>query len=81
MEHIKTCREAARLNQSELARKLGISQCAISIMEMPGKYPEAFRLPMIADALDCSIDELFGREPRPRDKYSIPNERRDYHGV
>ena len=81
MEHIKTCREAAGLNQSELARKLGISPGAVCIMEMPGKYPVASRLPRIADALDCSIDELFGRIPRPRDKFSIPSERRDFHGV
>ena len=81
MEHIKTCREAAGLNQSELARKLGVSPCAVSIMELPGKYPATFRLPRIADALDCSIDELFGRIPRPRDKFSIPSERRDFHGV
>ena len=81
MEHIKTCREAAGLNQSELARKLGLSPGAVSIMEQPGKYPAPYRLPRIADALDCSIDELFGRIPRPRDKHSIPSERRDYHGV
>ena len=81
MEHIKTCREAAGLNQSELARKLGVSPGAVSIMEQPGKYVMAYRLPRIADALDCSIDELFGRIPRPRDNYSIPNERRDFHGV
>lgn len=81
MEHIKTCREAAGLNQSELARKLGISPGAVCIMEMPGKYPVASRLPRIADALDCSIDELFGRRPRPRDKYSISEEVWRYNGV
>ena len=81
MEHIKTCREAAGLNQSELARKLGVSPCAVSIMELPGKYPATFRLPRIADALDCSIDELFGRVPRPRDKSSISEEVWRYHGV
>lgn len=81
MEHIKTCREAAGLNQSELARKLGVRPCAVSIMELPGKYPTASRLPKIADALDCTIDELFGRKVRVTDKKIIQEEAWRYHGV
>lgn len=68
MEHIKTCREAAGMNQTELANKIGVRPCAVSLMEQPGRYPNASRLPIIADACDCSIDELFGRKPRPADR-------------
>ena len=62
MEGIKTAREAAGLNQSELARKIGVTPAAVNLMELNGRYPEAARLPAIADALDTSIDALFGRE-------------------
>ena len=35
-------------------------------MEEAENYPDARRLPTIADALGCSIDALFGRgEPAP----------------
>ena len=35
-------------------------------MESPGRFPEASKLPTIADALECSIDALFGREDPPK---------------
>ena len=59
---IKYARERAGLNQSELARKLGVLPSAVCRMERPGNYPDAARLPAIAAALDCSVDELFERE-------------------
>ena len=61
MEGIRICREAAGLNQSELARRLKISSVAVNKMERPGFYPATARLPEIADVLGCSIDALFGR--------------------
>lgn len=61
MEQIKTLREAAGLTQTALAGRLGIKPAAVSQFEMPGRYPDCARLPMIADALGCSIDALFGR--------------------
>ena len=64
MEGIKTAREAAGLNQSELARKLGVQPSAVCRMEQPNGYPKAEKLPAIADALDTSIDALFGRGER-----------------
>lgn len=62
MEGIRQARERAGLNQSELARKLGVTPGAVCLMELKGRYPNAAKLPAIADALDCSIDALFGRE-------------------
>lgn len=79
MEHIRTCREAAGLNQTELAKKLGVAPSAVSVFEMPGRYPDARRLPAIADALDCTIDALYGR--RPSDITILPREGGDFHGV
>ena len=62
MEQIRVLREAAGLSQTELAGRLGVKPCAVSLMEKPGRFPDVSRLPLIADALDCSIDALFGRE-------------------
>lgn len=61
MEQIKTLRERAGMTQTALADKLGVHRSAVSVMEMPGRYPDVSRLPSIADALGCSIDALFGR--------------------
>ena len=62
MEGIRKAREAAGLNQSELARKIGVTPAAVNNMERPGKYPDPARLPAIADALDVDVDALFERE-------------------
>ena len=62
MERIRELREAARLTQTELARRLGILPCSVSIMEKPGKYPDVAKLPAIARELGCSIDELYGAD-------------------
>lgn len=64
MEGIRTAREAAGLNQTELAKKIGTTPSAVSRMEQPGRFPDAEKLPAVADALDCSIDALFGRDKR-----------------
>lgn len=63
MEHITALRRAAGYTQAELASRLKVSQAAVALLERPGRYPAASRLPEIADALECSIDELFGRSP------------------
>lgn len=42
-----------------------MTKAAVLFMEQPGKYPEAARLPKIAQELGCTIDELYG-EDAPR---------------
>ena len=61
MEHIAKMRTAAGVSQTDLSRSLGVSQAAVAQFEKPGRYPEAAKLPAIADALGCSIDALYGR--------------------
>ena len=78
MEQIKTLREAAGLTQTELARRLGMKPCSVSIMEKPGRYPDVSKLPAIAEHLGCSIDALFGRSVSPS---TIPAERSQHHGA
>ncbi len=63
---IRICREAAGLTATELARKVGVTPAAVSRWEAGLDVPASFRLPRLAQALDCSIDQLFGLAP-PRD--------------
>lgn len=60
-ERIKELREKAGISQAELARRLGVTRAAALYIEKPGTYPDASKLPAIANALDCTIDALFGR--------------------
>lgn len=69
MEHITALRRRAGYSQSELAARLGVSQAAVAKLEKPGSYPNASKLPKIADALECSIDALFGRSPPSSPSY------------
>lgn len=52
-------RKAASCTQTQLAEKLGISQTAVAKWETGKAYPRADILPAIAEALGCSIDDLF----------------------
>lgn len=60
---IRKYRELARLSKTELARKLGVSIPTVSRWENGEDFPAAARLPALATALDCTIDELYGRMP------------------
>ena len=63
-EAIKRIRLEKGIGQAELGRKIGVTGAAVLAWETPGKYPEAEKLPRIADALGCSIDALFGLPDR-----------------
>lgn len=60
--NIRKYREAAGLTKSELAKKMHVSIPTVSRWEAGTDYPAAARLPALARALDCSIDELFDGE-------------------
>lgn len=60
---IQAYREAAGMNKTELARKLGVSIPTVSRWENGEDFPAAARLPALATALDCTIDELYDRVP------------------
>lgn len=59
-ENISRFRREARLTQEALGDKVGVSMQAVSKWENGG-VPDALLLPSIADALDVSVDALFGR--------------------
>lgn len=59
---IRRYRLAKEWTMLDLAKKLGVSVPTVSRWESGEDYPAAARLPALASALDCTIDELFGRD-------------------
>ena len=59
---LKACRERASLTQQELADILKIDRSAISKWETGEFLPRTEKLPAIAKALGCTIDELLKAE-------------------
>ena len=57
---LKRLRKSKGITQEQLADKVGVSPQAVSKWEI-SSYPDAQLLPVIADALDVTIDELYGR--------------------
>lgn len=57
-------RKALGLTQEELAKSVSTSAGTIGFIETGDRIPSVALLIKIADKLDCSIDELLGREKR-----------------
>lgn len=57
-------RKAAGYTQQSLAQLLGVERAALGMWEIGRSWPSAALLPLMADLLLCSIDELY--EP-PKD--------------
>jgi DNA-binding XRE family transcriptional regulator len=58
---IRRCREAAGVTSQELADKSGVRQATISDVENGKSVPSSDTLRKMADALDCTMDELWPR--------------------
>lgn len=56
---IKELREAANLQQKQVAERMGVLQSAVSNWETEVALPKARQLPRLAQVLGCSIDDLF----------------------
>lgn len=59
MKGIELQRRKIGLSQIELAEKVGVSQANISQWESGVALPRADKLPVLAKALNCKIDDLF----------------------
>ncbi len=59
---IKVKRKEKKLSQSELAQMIGVNQTAVSQWERGATMPTLDKAARIANALGCTIDELYGRE-------------------
>lgn len=64
-ERLKTLRIQRKMTQSELAKKIYISQPAYSKYEVGTASPNPETLSKIADALGVSVDYLLGSDPQP----------------
>ena len=64
-ERLKTLRIQRKMTQSELAKKIYISQPAYSKYEVGTPSPNPETLSKIADALDVSVDYLLGSDSQP----------------
>ena len=60
-EQIRTMRKSKQLTQAQMAEILGVQYQSISKWENGSTMPDSAMLPKIADCLECSIDDLFGR--------------------
>lgn len=58
---IKEIREAAGLTRIQVADRLGVTVVAVRKWETGLAMPNAYKLPVLADLLGCSIDALYGR--------------------
>lgn len=59
MTGLARCRKNAAISQVELANALHVSQSTISAWESGENYPTADKLPKIAEACGCTIDDLY----------------------
>jgi transcriptional regulator with XRE-family HTH domain len=60
-------RQAAGLTQMQLAQKLAVHHSNIAFWELSGTPPRGEVLPVMAQALNVSVDELLGvTPPKPR---------------
>lgn len=60
--NIRAFRLERRMTQAQLANKLGVQYQTVSKWETETSVPDTAILPMLADALGVTIDELFGRK-------------------
>jgi transcriptional regulator with XRE-family HTH domain len=62
MNAISRLRKKQGLSQVQLAKKLNVTQGAVSQWEMGLSNPKSEILPELAKALNCTIDELFKKD-------------------
>ena len=59
---IKELRKASGMTQLELSRVMGCDRTAITSWEREIALPKARDLPLLAQVLECSIDDLYIHE-------------------
>ena len=63
MDNLKFLMRQAGISCLDFANALQVSQQAVYKWEAGTAMPSAAKLPLLAEVLGCSIDELFGRAP------------------
>lgn len=59
---IKKKREEVNMSQARLGELTGVGQSTVAMWETQDNMPLASRLPLIAEALECGIGDLFEEE-------------------
>jgi transcriptional regulator with XRE-family HTH domain len=59
---IKELRTSQKFTQVMLAEQMGVSQSAVAMWETGASLPSADKLPKLARALGCTIDELLSND-------------------
>ena len=62
MENLKILRMTRGLTQAEQASEVGVTQSLVAQWERGASMPGAAKLPLLAEILHCTIDDLF-RQP------------------
>lgn len=57
---IKNIRQSKSITQKDLAEKVGVDRSTVTCWENGSANPTVSKLPAIAAALGCTIDDLFG---------------------
>ena len=76
-KYLTVFRKQRGYTQAELANKLGISRSTYANYESGNRSPDFETLERISDILNCTLDELFGRQREPENgndkkhKYNI----------
>ena len=60
--NLKEIRLARGMTQEQLADKVGIERTSITNYELGTREPSLDTLRKLAEALDCTLDELIGRK-------------------
>ena len=66
-DNVKQYRVGLGLTQEALGQCVGVSGQAVSKWETADSFPDPSLLPALADALEVSIDELYGRQTATRE--------------
>ena len=62
MNKMRELRKKKKLTMKELGKAVGVSESTISLYENGKHEPDLVTIKRIADILETSLDELFGRE-------------------
>lgn len=65
---LQSLREDRGLSQAELARRCGLTRQSVHVIESGSSIPNVLTAMKLADALECTVEELF---PRPDDETVI----------
>ena len=73
MNRIKQLREQNKMNQSELASFLGVSQGTLSNWERGTHEPDSKSLIMLAQKFNVTVDYILGQKPQAASLYNAQN--------